>query len=179
MTICYKSCYTTWFSENSWLHDDFWSTKNEFSKKRRIEVAVQYNPKRSLYSDCWWVLYAVQENQPASRFFSQNKFVTLWKWWDLINKNARYRVAVRFACEAAVSGGVNIKAISETFSCGNCSWISNLLQICYTICYNPLTMSSVLVIWVHVRTNSLQNGNSESSIGIQASWVTFRKLGWN
>ena len=65
----------------------------------------------------------------------------------MINKNARYRVAVRFACEAAVSGGVNIKAISETFSCGNCSWISNLLQICYTICYNPLTMSSVLVVF--------------------------------
>ena len=42
---------------------------------------------------------------------------------------------------------------------------------------SPRAEGENVVIWVHVRTNSLQNGNSESSIGIQASWVTFRKLG--
>ena len=133
------------FLENCWLHDDIWTTKNEFSKNRGTRFADRYNRKRSLYSDCWSDLHRVRENWHAVRIFSKKNLWQLWIWWDLINKNERYRVVVRFACEEAVSGGVYIRAISQTFSCRNCSSISNLWQICDRICDNYLTNLSVLV----------------------------------
>ena len=145
VTICDQICDMYDSLKNCWLHDAIWTTKNKFSKNRGTRIADRYNRKRSLYSDCWSDLHRVRENWHAVRIFSKKNLWQLWIWWDLINKNERYRVVVRFACEEAVSGGVYIRAISQTFSCRNCSSISNLWQICDRICDNYLTNLSVLV----------------------------------
>ena len=94
--------------------------------------------------------------------FSQKKNLwQLWIWWDLINKSERYREVVRFACEEAVSGGVYIRAISQTLSYRNCSSIPNLWQICDRICDNYLTNLSVLVVHRH-NIFTRKNENSQN-----------------